>query len=901
MAEEVLKIKIVADTSDLKSSVNKAKQNLKELDKSGGTKETNENTEKLKVNLKGVSDQLKDIKKTEAFVGMVEALSNFTNVTDTFKDKIKMAGEELKGAFNFKAFKEGGAETFSDYFDSMKIQAGEAGKSIKGAFSGLTEGVTAIISSIPPQVTAIIAVVLAALAAMLASLVAIGVAIGVVVAGFALLSKNAMEVSKRVKAIHDEASKVGFSAQKYEEWGYVLKQVGVEADVLSDFVKTLTEEQIAAREGSEDIIKAFNAIGLSMEEVATLNQEDLFEKTVEGLQGLENESQRTAIAYKLLGEDAAQLNNILYLSNAETKSLINTYYALGGAPSALLTERSQMLEANLYNLNTAWEGLKNTLAEHVLPVIITVVNWLTQAIAIINAYIRVLFNMDDTQKKTDISNATTGMNNYKQSVQGATQAVKELKRITMGFDELNIVTDPNKAAGSAGAGGNPYGNMYGGAGGAHTNVPVIEYPKLEAMEGFLEKYKTIIQDVVTWTAIGGGALAVLAGVMTGNVGLILVGLAAVGVGVVIGSQEGSTFDRLKEKLKVVWENIKKYLEENVYPVFTKDYWNTKFDNIKASANEKLEEVKTTFSEKWENIKKWFAVNVAPKFTKEYWKNKFEAMREGIGEKLTETQKSIQFVWGLVEKWFKNNVAPKLTKDYWKTKFEDMKQGIADKLDEVKKGISDKWGNIKTWFKDTVAPKFTKDYWKTKFDNIKTGASEKLDEVKTTLSNKWGNIKKWFSDNVKPKFTKEYWTTKFNSIKQGATSAFNGVIDVVERAVNAIIRKINTLSWNIPSWVPVYGGKSFGFNFKQISIPRLATGGISNGSTLVNFGEDGKEAILPLEKNTGWMDSLADRIAARNSSPSKIYLMLNEKELGVATISSINNITRQTGNLPLVLA
>ena len=166
--------------------------------------------------------------------------------------------------------------------------------------------------------------------------------------------------------------------------------------------------------------------------------------------------------------------------------------------------------------------------------------------------------------------------------------------------------------------------------------------------------------------------------------------------------------------------------------------------------------------------------------------------------------------------------------------------------------------------------------------------------------KWKGIKDWFSKNIAPKFTKTYWFNKFDTIKNGAKSAFNGVISVVEKAVNGIIKKINTLSWSIPNWVPVYGGKKFGFNFKEIAIPRLATGGIAVRSTLANIGENGAEAVLPLERNTGWMDTLADKIAARGGGASKIVLMVDGKELGWASINGINSITKQTGNLQLQL-
>ena len=40
--------------------------------------------------------------------------------------------------------------------------------------------------------------------------------------------------------------------------------------------------------------------------------------------------------------------------------------------------------------------------------------------------------------------------------------------------------------------------------------------------------------------------------------------------------------------------------------------------------------------------------------------------------------------------------------------------------------------------------------------------------------------------------------------------------------------LNKLSWEVPDWVPVIGGSTFGFNIKPISIPRLKNGGFPDG-------------------------------------------------------------------------
>ena len=234
-------------------------------------------------------------------------------------------------------------------------------------------------------------------------------------------------------------------------------------------------------------------------------------------------------------------------------------------------------------------------------------------------------------------------------------------------------------------------------------------------------------------------------------------------------------------------------------------------------------------------------------------------------------------------------------------FTSLPSKIFGAIDSFVKGIISKfkglWDSIKSWFNTSVAKFFTKQYWSNKFDTIRQSASEKLNAAKNTIQNIWGNVSNWFKTNIAPKFTISFWADKFNSIKQGAKAALNGLITVVENAVNGIIRKINTLSWTIPDWVPWLGGETFGFNFREISIPRLAEGGITTRSTIANIGEAGKEAILPLDQNTGWMDILADKVAARQQ-PQKVVLQVGEKELGWATISAINGITRQTGQLQL---
>lgn len=81
----------------------------------------------------------------------------------------------------------------------------------------------------------------------------------------------------------------------------------------------------------------------------------------------------------------------------------------------------------------------------------------------------------------------------------------------------------------------------------------------------------------------------------------------------------------------------------------------------------------------------------------------------------------------------------------------------------------------------------------------------------------------------------------------------------------------------------------------IKVPALARGGIAPRKMLAMIGERGREAVLPLENNTGWMDVLADRISARmGGASSTVVLEVDGREFGRAVVEQGNRENRRIG-------
>lgn len=74
---------------------------------------------------------------------------------------------------------------------------------------------------------------------------------------------------------------------------------------------------------------------------------------------------------------------------------------------------------------------------------------------------------------------------------------------------------------------------------------------------------------------------------------------------------------------------------------------------------------------------------------------------------------------------------------------------------------------------------------------------------------------------------------------------NGMVSGIESGINACVRAINTLSFEVPDWVPIIGGETWGFNLDPVGlgrIPYLAKGGdLLSGMAMV--AEAGPELLL----------------------------------------------------------
>ena len=163
------------------------------------------------------------------------------------------------------------------------------------------------------------------------------------------------------------SQKMGLSAEKYQEWDAILQHSGTSIDTMKASMKTLAN---AVESGNE----AFQRIGLTQEQIANMSQEELFEATISGLQNVEDTTERTYLAGKLLGRGATELGALLNTSAEDTEAMRQRVHELGGVMSDEAVKAAAHYQDSLQDMTTALEGAKRNMMSSFLPSITTVMD-----------------------------------------------------------------------------------------------------------------------------------------------------------------------------------------------------------------------------------------------------------------------------------------------------------------------------------------------------------------------------------------------------------------------------------------------------------------------------------------------------------------------------------------------
>lgn len=250
------------------------------------------------------------------------------------------------------------------------------------------------------------------------------------------------------------------------------------------------------------------------------------------------------------------------------------------------------------------------------------------------------------------------------------------------------------------------------------------------------------------------------------------------------------------------------------------------------------------------------------------------------------------VFEVAGEWFGTNVIQPIA-DFFKTLW----NGLSSGANAVWEAISGVFSIVADWFNKTLiqpVSKFFSDMW----NKLKSGAANAWAGIKSVFSSvatffgdvfgkAWNAVKKVFSTGGKI----------FDGIKEGITNAFKAVVNAIIKGINKVVsipfKAINKVLDKIRN-ISFLGISPFKGLFGDISIPEiplLYRGGVLKKGQVGYLEGNGDEAVVPLEKNTGWLDKVAQRIVDKGGTTGAQAQTIN---------NNYNYEYNQTNNSPKAL-
>lgn len=574
-------------------------------------------------------------------------------------------------------------------------------------------------------------------------------------------------------------------------------------------------------------------------------------------------------------------------------AILEQTYARYGTTLADTTQtRHNKFIASLKNVQLTLGQAFLPIYNAILPPLTIFINALSKAISVIAQFTTALFGKPKVAEQQAQSiniqtSAVGGLGDSLDDTTGSANKAKKALKSLAGIDEINTLNQGTDTSGGSGGGAggidNPLDGLDMGNEGFLSSVIEVseKIQKLadkikstfKSMKDFIVGNKEIIISSIAGIASAFGSFLLISnwskiiegirlafyalGYAIGGISLPIVAISAL-IGLLVGNivYLWQTNEGFRDSVVEVWNGLKEFINTVITDIGTiltslwQQYGQTLIDNLKGF----MLSIQKIIINVWEGVIKPIITNALEMLTW-LWEKHLKGLVEELGEFV---MKAINFA---LELW-NNFISP-----------------------------------IVRFLVDVLSPIFIATF-NFIVDSIGTAVGVIADIIKGLLRVFNGLI-----DFISGVFSGN-WSRAWQGIVDIFGGIFDGLIGIVRWPLNIIIDMINSAISGINSMIRTIN-KVPGVNISTVpKIPKLAKGGIVDSPTLSLIGEQGREAVMPLENNTGWITDLAEKVATRmpqgsgDSSSGDIIFQIDSSVIGKVALKELRKMQRQ-GNITLI--
>ena len=477
-------------------------------------------------------------------------------------------------------------------------------------------------------------------------------------------------------------------------------------------------------------------------------------------------------------------------------------------------------------------------------------------------------NVDDTSKS--LGNLGSSGGGTSKGLDKATGSAKKLNKELKGlasFDNMNVLKDNNSSSGGSGGDDSSVGGGIGDLSG-------IDLSPFETMTNELSKADQIAQ---TLQGVFGQIGETVRNIWNSEPIQAFVGFATT-YGQYLFDYWSTLGTNLWTNLQLTWGNIQGDVETtltNMSLLWTA-FWTDLDVGIQTWGQPIIDGVTKLFNSIWKDAidpaikvmsKAWADFS---KILLDLWNEHGKPLVDNIGEFVTTTIALFQKIW--------DDVLAPIIEPFletlswlWDKHIKGLIKNVGDFIMKLVNGALEIYNKfiapLISWLIDKLSPAWSF------LSNLIVGV---LGTVFGVISDVFSAIFKILGGVID--FITGVFTGNWRKAWDGVKSIFKGIIDgiagIFKAPINLIIDGINAFisglnKIKIPDWVPVVGGKGFHID----KLPKLAQGGVIDKPTIAMIGEAGKEAVIPLENNTGWITELANQLNGKTNGGQPIQLVV----------------------------